>query len=455
MQVKVILPKPHAAQEKLVYWNFENTTAQCLVAPCGTKFGKSFACALWLTREALTNSNYYCVWIAPTYYKAQIGLRYIRSMLPSLKGIRVIESRSEILLPNGTIIKFLHGHDAETTVEGEAIDRFVIDESGKQTEQLWFSLYTTLSQTGGKGIITGTPRGFNWYYKVYTKAVNGDSFFCHDTFKTEQSPYISKKAVDTARRLLPPMLFKQYYEAKFVSMSTVFGDTEQMFNDIPVNPLAKFWIHPDINKRKIDTVTGWDIAKVKDYSVFYTVNLLGELVGYARFHRINYTDQVQKMKTYLDKNFFGDKILRYDMTGVGNAVSEMISDADIDAQVTGVVMSNPAKQEMITRLTSSIENGWHKAPRIERIAHEFGSYEVKTTKSGLFTYSAPDGEHDDVVSAAMLAVSGAYALREDEEELEKQGVYNISENRKDAISEAASVFTSEYDEEDFFDDDFD
>ncbi len=56
----------------------------------------------------------------------------------------------------------------------------------------------------------------------------------------------------------------------------------------------------------------------------------------------------------------------------------------------------------------AIESGWHRAPRIPQIEHEFASYELSVTKSGLHSYAAPDGEHDDIVSAAILAISAAF-----------------------------------------------
>jgi hypothetical protein len=132
----------------------------------------------------------------------------------------------------------------------------------------------------------------------------------------------------------------------------------------------------------------------------------------------------------------------------------MITDKDIDASVTAVIFSQKSKQEMVSRTSLAIESGWHKAPRIEQIEHEFGSYELNVTKSGLFTYSAPDGEHDDVVSAALLAVSGAYQLNssdESEKYLEKYMTQGIEENGEDAeIVAAANEFSKDADD-DFFD----
>lgn len=454
MLCKLRLPDLYPEQEIFAHWSEDNLEAQVLIAPSGTKVGKSFGAAAWISKEALSNPGLYCIWIGPTYLKAKIGYRYIKAMLPDHDSIECLDGKLEIRLGNRSFIKFLHGKDAETTVEGEAVDRFVIDESGKQSKQLWYSLFTTITQTQGLGIITGTPRGFTWYYEEFRKAKSGDPFYVWTQLKTEQSPYVNPKALVQAKRLLPKALYDQYYNAQFVSMSTVFGDISGMFDEtLKVNSMAKLWIHPDPATRAEDTVTGWDMAKHQDYSVFYTVNTSGKLVGYARFRRVPYDKQVDRLKHYLHTYMTGDRMLRYDATGVGSAVGEMISEKDIDASVTAVIFSQKSKQEMVSRTSIAIENGWHKAPRIEQIEHEFGSYELTVTKSGLFSYSAPDGENDDVVSAAMLAISGAFQMAaSDESEKFMEKLMTGSDMDDDDIMEDASKeFMGDGDSDDFFD----
>lgn len=453
VKATIRFPELYEAQKIFGNWDTIHPDSQVLVAPSGTKVGKSYGSAMWLTKRALMNPNSYNVWIGPTYLKSKIGFRYIKSFLPHIDGIHPVDGNLEVKIDNGSYIKFLHGRDAETTVEGEAIDNFVIDESGKQERQLWYSLLTTLTQTKGHGIVTGTPRGFTWYYDIFRKAKQGDPFYCWSQIATRMSPYVTPEAIENARRILPKPLFDQYYEALFVSGGAVFGDISKMWDETLIIPVGqRLWIHPDESARNIDTVTGWDLAKHRDYSVFYTVNLKGQLVGYARFRHVPYEQQVDRLKIYLHKYFKGDRMLRYDATGVGNAVGEMIADKDIDASVTAVIFSNKSKQEMVSRTSMAVDSGWHKAPRIEEIEHEFGSYEVNVTKSGLFSYSAPDGEHDDVVCAAMLAITGAYqsSLADEAEKVLEQAMNgNLTKDNEE--DDELSIAADEFSDDNFFD----
>lgn len=471
----VRLPALHEHQKIFGYWSEDHPHAQVLVAPCGTKVGKSFGSAWWLAVEAMTNPGVFCAWIAPTYRKAKIGFRYMRAFLPDCEWIDDVEGKLEIRLANGSYITFLHGKDAEVTVEGEAIDRFVIDEAGKIIQQVWLSLITTITQTRGKGIVTGTPRGHTWYYKLFRRAAE-DPLLVRATIETSQSPYVSEEAVAIAKRLLPAWLFDQYYRARFVSQSTVFGDltgiwATELERDGKISTWSasgvtqiesegvRFWLHPDPKAREGVIVHGVDLAKKNDYTVFYSVNMSGELVGYVRFRRIPYKAVAARFVDYL-RRFFKDteNILRYDATGVGDSVGEDFADffdecTDLDVVVEPVVFTMKSKNRMVARTTLAIEEGWHKAPRLDQIEAEFTSYEVTVTKHGNHSYAAAEGEHDDVVSAALMAISKAYSTMQADlaEEMVEQAMSGVqNEEAEDIIAAYAGIVTGE-DNDAFFD----
>lgn len=419
------LPPPHKEQEIFTTWEEVFPHAQVAVFPCGTKTGKTFGSSLWLLTTALINPGFYCVWIAPTLYKCRIAYRYMKAMLPESEHFICADGALEIRLSNGSLIKFLHGQNAEVTVEGEAIDAFVIDESGKQKAQLWYSLLTTITQTEGKGIVTGTPRGRNWYYELWQKVLSGDPFFCGKSLRTVDSPYIKAARVAAAQRILPPALFQQYYLAMFVSASAVYGDLDNVWDEQLTETVhnKSFWIHPDEAERKKSVVVGFDIAKRLDWSAIIAVNAEGKTVGYMRFKGKPYKEQARILGRFC--RLFGgpDNVLRFDRTGVGDAVAEEIAevmdrvatkrirddgDEETDWIVQEVFFSNASKQEMVGSVAWAIENAWWRAPRIPRLEREFVDLEVSVTKTGMASYAAPEGDHDDVHWAAALAISGAY-----------------------------------------------
>lgn len=469
--ITIRLPELHEHQNFFMDWTDLHPNAQVLVAPCGVKFGKSFAAATWLLCEALVNPGFYCVWVAPTQYKARVGYRYMKAMLPDLPFVKCLDGALEIRLGNGSFIKFLHGKDAEVTVEGDAIDAFVVDEAGKQTRQLWLSLFTTITQTMGRGIITGTPRGFTWYAEIFKMAKAGDPFFSWGTFPTWASPYVKPAAIENAKRLLPKNLYDQYYGARFISFSTVFGDLDDMWDDQLAPPTKAVWLHPDIDERAKSCVVGADWAKINDWTVFIAVNSDGRLIGYCRFRGGPYPQQVQRLGRFMRKLKSDEINLRFDKTGVGVAIEDLIVEelnkdeyGELDFVINGVTFTNQSKQDMVTRTSIAISEGWCKAPRIERLENEMTSMEVLVTPSGNHRYSAPDGEHDDVAWSYMLAVSGAYESSKadaSEELLDglQRGTLGSKNDEDDLIADYADVAAADDgDEEDDWEeeeDDFD
>ena len=394
-----------------------------------------------MTAEAASNAGSYCLWIAPTTYKCRAGYNYIKKMLPDIPLFDCKDGKLEIYMGNGSFIKFLHGKDAETTVEGDPVDAFVMDEAGKHKAQLWYSLFTTITQTLGRGIITGTPRGFNWFHKEFLKAVAGDPFYHWVTLMTKDSPYVTEKAIEQARRLLPPALFAQYFEARFVADSTVYGDLEKIWDrTIPVRR-ENFWLHPDESARNRPVCIGYDPGKRGDPACFFATNDMGMTVGYIRLKRRNYLEQAMILGKLSQK--FGHKggnQIWIDRTGVGDAVVEMVR-AEMDRihgdwAIQEIVFTNAVKQDMVIRNIIAIDSGWFTCPYIPRVEHEFASLEVSTTKTGLHSYGAPGGDHDDVHWAASMSISGSYAG-------------TIHDKTMDMIEDAMSgkLLTSEEDDE--------
>lgn len=411
---KIILPAPHKAQEVFVFWEELFPQAQVLVAPAGTKVGKTFGGSEWILGSGLVNPGHYGAWIAPTLYKCRIAYRYMKAMIPDIEWINPKDGNLEIHMGNGSFIKFLHGRDAEVTVEGEAIDDFVVDEAGKQKQQLWFSLLTTITQTEGKGIITGTPRGRTWYYDLFQKALRGDPMLCHALLRTIDSPFVNPLAIERARRILPDALFRQYYLAEFVSDSQVYGDLEKVWRpELPVEHRG-YWVHPSVEARSKPVVIGVDLAKRNDFTVFAAINSDGETVGYIRLRHKTYGEQVRILARFTLSFTGEDNQIIYDRTGLGDAVGEQISQL-FDAlksswTVTPLVFTNASKQEMVSRVIHAIDTRWWRCPRITRVEDEFVNLEVTTTKTGFHSYGHPSGEYDDVHWAFAMAISGAQAF---------------------------------------------
>jgi hypothetical protein len=354
-------------------------------------------------------------WVAPIYEQAKIGMEdYFPRILPPAPYTEHKPGNMLIAIPQiATTFEFWHAKNP-MSLEGKAVNGYIIDEAAKCPEQTYYSARTTTTVTKGPIMAISTPLGKNWFYQ---KAMNArdamewaishgktpDKLFI--TARTADNPFVPRESIERARLELPERLFKQYYEAEFIDEGSVFvGTRECLYGNelrMPVGPRQR-WLHP--NAKEMRVVIGADWAKSVDYTVFIAIELeTRKVVGFERFHRLPYTEAIRKLILF-HQCFKDVDIILHDKTGVGSAIDDQLKYASLPYH--GVIFSNSSKSEMVAQLITAVEQQRIHFPRWAELIREFDMYEGHLGNTGLISYSAPQGSHDDIVSATMLAHSG-------------------------------------------------
>jgi hypothetical protein len=400
------LPPLHPKQYQIV---FDDRPYKFSVNIAATKFGKTLGFSVKMIKKAAEEppgGDY--AWLAPYFDTANIALKYFIKLLPSElifvnKTKQIIEFKH-----NGNTIHFKGvNKDPENATEGNAFRHIVMDEASKIAEQAFISARTTTTQTGGQIDLVSTPRGKNWLYHLYKMGLDPavDYVICN-RFKTEDNPHVKKSEIEIARRQLSDRLFRQYYLAEFLDSGEIFAGLEACIEGDVIIPNVEpthSWYHESAASSSV--VVGVDWAKEHDYTVMVAVDYATEVprvVGYQRLHYVKYTTSVAHLVAFCDK-FEQVSVVYHDKTGVGNAIDEMLEQTSLPFE--GVVFTNQSKNAMVSALLVRIEQAAIKIPRLQAMLDELESFEVQTTLSGAFRYSAPAGQHDDIVCALMLANS--------------------------------------------------
>lgn len=79
------------------------------------------------------------------------------------------------------------------------------------------------------------------------------------------------------------------------------------------------------------------------------------------------------------------------------------------ATVSGIQITNAIKTNLVEGLSLAFEQGQIEILDDPVLIGELQAYESERLPSGLVRYSAPDGLHDDCVSALMLAYAAGAA----------------------------------------------
>ena len=198
----------------------KNDNARFKVLICGRRWGKTvFSISQLLEHASKPNQK---VWyVAPTYRQAeQIVWTQLKDILRLKNWAKKLnETRLSANLINGSIIA-LKGADNYDGLRGVGLNFLCIDEFADVNDKAWDEvLRPTLSDTQGKALFCGTPKGFNWAYELYKKGQVKDEGWNSWQYTTLDGGFVSVDEIESARADLDERTFKQEYEASFVTYS--------------------------------------------------------------------------------------------------------------------------------------------------------------------------------------------------------------------------------------------
>jgi len=408
--VTLKLPDLHPKQYELVTAFDRIPGVRFVVGACGTKFGKTMGCCIWVTKCAWEQKDSLNWWVAPTYRQAENAMATVKKLLPPGTYVEYKAKMMIVLLePDGSehsIIEFKSAENPDS-LRGFGIHNVVLDEAARNLSYDSFvSIWTTLTQTNGKMICISTPNGRGWFYDIYMRGASVDSrkewprwySLC---MPTASNPHVPRTAIEDAEKALPSDVFRQEYLAEFLQEGA--GVFRGMKN------CRKPGILPEPPQKGHHYVMGVDLARSKDFTVITVIDTTSgrnHVVYWSRFNQLDWSIQqiriVQIAQTYKAKVWI-------DTTGIGDPIENAIRIAGVD--VEGFKISGPTpKQQLIEKLRVGIEQGrlsWPSGliPILDDDVRggELQRYEYDITDSGTVRYSAPEGSHDDAVISLALA----------------------------------------------------
>lgn len=414
MRVTIQVPKPHSEKQRIIMNAFNLRGVREVWVACGTKLGKTLGASGALCTSSPLKKQSLWRWVAPIYTQSQIGYDYCSRMLPPAPYVHRRRHGQIISFPSiDTRIQFFHGQRPES-LEGEATAGNVLDEAAKMKEEVYAAVKTTTTVTRGKILLISTPLGKNWFYKGCMAAKDemhrAKREGRHPTkiFITAPSisnPSVGQDIIDDARISLPYRLYQQLYLAEFVEDGTVFaGFRGCLYGDYldMADTEYQHWYMPGCEKATV--CIGADWAKTTDRTVFTAVDMATrKVVGFERFYKTPYTEAIRRLVLF-SRKFKQVQVLYHDKTGIGDAIDDQLAYTHLPYE--GIVFTNKSKADMVSKLITSVEQQTIELPNWGDLVKEMDAYEVNTTSSGNFTYGAPSGQHDDIVSSIMLCNLG-------------------------------------------------
>lgn len=336
-------------------------------------------------------------WVANTYKNVRRGYREIVRQCPPrlLAKAPPMDTSQNLALhfKNGATIEFYSGERPDS-MAGEGNDFVLVDEGALIPDIVWQQIIRpTLMDKKGHALIISTPRGHNWFWEIWKRAIEGHGAYQSWRFPQTSNPFIDPEETAEVKETLPELLFRQEIMAEFLAAgASIFG----LGIETPGAVL------PNIVDPRGHVFMGIDLAKQYDYTVLDALRAEDRKTCYhERFNSLSWPEQRRRIKNAvaaLNSNPDVEIVtVALDSTGIGDVIHDDLAEDGLD--VVPIKFTNQWKEEAVKLLASSLEQ--RKAHIIEEQRQEFESYEYSVTPAGKYKFEAATG-HDDEVSAGLL-----------------------------------------------------
>jgi len=373
------LAKPHAAQRQVL-----EEAGRFNVLACGRRWGKTVLGANLALTAALEGRP--VGWFHPTY--KMLGdvwrdvSRRVKALPPEIRTLNVQDKRIE--LATGGIIEFW-SLDSPDGPRGRKYARVIVDEAAmiRELEEAWTAaLRPLLTDYQGDAWFMSTPRGMNYFHRLFGKGGEGD--WRSWQMPTAANPHMPAEEIEAARGELPADTFSQEFLAEFIA------DAANPFGIDAIRRCTREDL-PDA----AGPVAAWgiDLAKSSDWTVAIGLDAEGRVRAFQRWQS-DWQNTVKRVAAMI-----GETPAVVDSTGVGDPIVEQLQQAC--PQVEGFKFHRGSKQQLMEGLAVGIQQGRIAIP-CGRIVTELEMFRYEYHATGV-RYEAPAGEHDDCVDALALA----------------------------------------------------
>jgi hypothetical protein len=314
------------------------STARFRILRAGRRWGKTEVAAHLAITSALQQDKMVW-WVSNSEKNVKRGYRKVLKYLPKALLTRPAPSENAndrvLSLITGSKIEFYTAGSAgkgdggdSSALTGEGVDFLVIDEAALINENVWYQhLRPTLSDTKGSAFIISTPRGRNWFWKLWRRGQRGGEYESWH-YTSFDNPTIDPTEFESARDELPDLIFQQEYLAEFLQSAASWFR-------VPETSLV-----PELATPRGHVTLGVDLGKKEDFTVLSGCNGRDRApCVYERWNEISWPVQLDLIGGEIDRLEAEPRVtgltVAIDSGGLGDVVYD-----DLDARGYDVVPIN-------------------------------------------------------------------------------------------------------------------
>lgn len=389
--IEITLPRLHAGQLRS-----RKGRQRFHVNPCGRGWGKSTDAGFELSYRGVKGQRWH--YGAPDYRRVEEVYSAVVKALNPILTVQQYARRIETV--TGGKVEFWTLND-ETAGQSRHDDGWIIDEAGlvPKLMSVWRnSIRPSLTRHKGRAIFYGTPKGWNDYHTIYQMALKSPEWSVY-TASSYDNPYIDPTELDRLRDPHNPdgltdAQFQQEIMAAFLKGGAgVFPNVHEVVYG-PMQPLTM------LMETRLPVVVGVDLGKKIDKTVFTVIDHT-ERVHYVEATQADYTSQIDRLADLC-------KVLNVGACVIETNTGEMFIEEAYRRNLPVVKFHTSAqtKTPLIEWLIRAFEHQSISIPDHPQLIYELLAFESKRLPSGGMQWSAPAGQHDDMVMSLALAYWG-------------------------------------------------
>lgn len=384
--------RPHLGQQAFLASN-----APVRVLACGRRWGKTEVIAAEIARALLSNAPKQVLLVAPSVEQAALGFERVVAFLQRLGALPTVRRSPAPTLTLGESRLWARpATRGGMLLRGRKAHLGIVDEAAYVPESVVLeTLMPMLADTGGKLALVSTPRGKNYFYRLYQHGQEDGVHIWSLRSPSWHNPLLSPTVLQMQASMMSARQFQVEYGAQFLD------DAGQVFRTEWVDRAL-------LLKREGEglVVAGVDWARSRDYTALAILRGAREgaqLLLIRRWQGLSWSEQVTIVAEHL--RLYNPVRVVCDRTGLGDPLLEALQAAGIP-HAEGVVFTRAFKQNLIENLALMLEQGRLQLLPEPELLRELHHFEATPTERGT-RLQGVGGVHDDMVIALALA---AWAL---------------------------------------------
>lgn len=372
---------------------FSDSYQKTFVVKSCRQVGKSALAENELMRFALSFDSSTNAYLTTSMKLCRKMYREITSML-SDTGLVSHENASDFIIEliNKSTIEFFSAEQRDRLRGFTVSGILVIDEAAFIPDDIYYEKVKVW--TNAKRAITlllSSPdfeKGF--FYDLHTAGMNGaDSIESFDFNDFDLSAIRSNSTLEEARMQVPPQVFRSEYLGLYKKAEgTVFGNFEK-----------QIMIHEAEAPTELYFGIDFGSGSGGDYTVLSAFNQKRQLCYLWRDNETPPLEQAKHIGSVLTTHKAITKGVYAEQNSIGKIYLDILRKY---AHITAFNTDAHSKRKIVEQMQVDIQNGlvWFMDNR--DLKNEFSMFDMKV-KNNHVSYSAPPGQHDDIVMSVLIA----------------------------------------------------